>query len=196
MPPHSLGPVDWNTTKPASSLAFLLLFVTPRAALQSQLYSFLRLLLRALAEGTYAKGCFWFRRVPQLSHRKRSGNLNRRIHPRSGNLLFFYWANGFGSNRLQISPSCLAWGLAGSDAPSRSIISLTAHHNPSGWSRKHFPRARPFSSSQRNSGTCCHLFSCWTLIPRVLKSDPNAHSPLLEGADNTRREGNKSLLTP
>lgn len=87
MPPHSLGSVDWNTTKPASSLAFLLLFVTPRAALQSQLYSFLRLLLRALAEGTYAKGCFWFRRVPQLSHRKRSGNLNRGIHPRSGNLL-------------------------------------------------------------------------------------------------------------
>lgn len=87
MPPHSLGSVDWNTTKPTSSLAFLPLSVTPRAALQSQLYSFLRLLVRALAEGTYAEGCFWFRRVPQLSRRKQRGNLNRRIHPRSGNLL-------------------------------------------------------------------------------------------------------------
>lgn len=42
---HSLGSASWNMTKPISSLMFPLLFVTLQAALKSQLYSFLYLLL-------------------------------------------------------------------------------------------------------------------------------------------------------
>ena len=63
------------------------------------------------------------------------------------------------------------------NALSRSIISLTSHHNPSGRSRKHFPGARPFSSSRRNSSTCCQqLVLADALLPPVLLLEPRPMS--------------------
>lgn len=163
------------------------------------LFSSVFLLPQALAEGTRAKRCFWFCRMPQLSHGRQSGNLNRGMHPPSSNLL---------STGLMVlapinckpSPSWAsqaAVALEHLNALSRSIVSLTPHHNPSGRRRERCPRSRPFSGSQRNSSARRHqlvLAVPRCHVPRVLKSDPSLKGQ--EQRDNAQREGNKSPLTP